>query len=140
VIELALRTIGGLCSRALRFGMGLSLEELVIENALGRRPRSLERERRAAGVMMLPIPKAGTLRAVRGVDEARAVAGIEDVVITIPKGRVLVPLPEGSEYLGFVFARGDDPAAVERALRAAHRCLSFDIARAVVARESTRRA
>lgn len=139
VIEVALRTIGGLCSRALRFGMGLSLEELVIDNALGRRPRSLERERRAAGVMMLPIPKPGTLRAVRGLDEARAVPGIEDVVITLPKGRVLVPLPEGSEYLGFVFAKGDHPAAVEHALRAAHGCLSFDIARAVVARESQRR-
>ncbi len=133
VIEVALRTIGGLCSRALRFGMGLSLEELVIANALGRRPPSLERERRAAGVMMLPIPKAGTLRAVRGLDEARAVPGIEDVVITIRKGRVLVPLPEGNGYLGFAFARGETPAAVERALRAAHACLSFDIARTVVA-------
>jgi biotin carboxylase len=140
VIEVALRTIGGLCARALRFGMGLSLEELVIANALGRRPPSLERERRAAGVMMLPIPKAGTLRGVHGLDEARAVPGVEDVVITIRKGRVLVPLPEGSEYLGFAFARGDRPEDVEKALRAAHACLKFDVAKTVVARPVSRRA
>ena len=128
VIDVALRTIGGLCSRALRFGVGTSLEEVVIANALGRRPLSLDRERCASGVMMLPIPRAGTLRSVRGVSRARRVPGIEDVVITARRGRVLVPLPEGTEYLGFAFARGETPEAVERSLRDAHAQLTFDVA------------
>jgi biotin carboxylase len=127
MIELAARTIGGLCSRTLRFGAGLSLEELVIRHALGIELDSLERERQPAGVMMIPIPRAGMLRAVRGREAALAVPGIEEVTISAHVGQELVPLPEGSRYLGFLFARADSPEAVEEALRAAHRRLDFDI-------------
>ncbi len=127
VIEVAARSIGGLCSRTLRFGAGIALEELVLRHALGLPIPSLERERRAAGVMMLPIPRAGVLREVRGLDLARGVRGVEDVRIAIPRGQPVVPLPEGNKYLGFVFARAPTPGAVETALRAAHRELEFVI-------------
>ena len=127
VVEVAARTIGGLCSRTLRFGAGLSLEELVIRHALGVELDSLERERRPAGVMMVPIPRAGVLRATRGRDAALAVPGIEEVTISAHVGQELVPLPEGSRYLGFILARADSPDAVEEALRAAHRRLEFDV-------------
>jgi hypothetical protein len=89
---------------------------------------SLERERQSAGVMMIPIPGAGTLREVRGVAEARAVPLVEDVQITAHHGERLVPFPEGSRYPGFIFARGQTPALVERALREAHRRLTFVLA------------
>jgi biotin carboxylase len=127
VLEIAPRSIGGLCSRTLRFGAGLTLEELILRHALGRPIASLDRERRAAGVMMIPIARAGRLSAVHGEDEARSVAGIEDVTITAHREQELVPLPEGWQYLGFIFARGQTPAAVEAALRDAHARLSFDI-------------
>jgi biotin carboxylase len=127
LIELAARSIGGLCSRVLRFGTGLSLEEVILRHALGRDVGHLEREPRPAGVMMIPIPRAGVLRGVSGVREARAVAGIDDVTISATLGRPLVPLPEGASYLGFIFARADTPAAVEAALREAHGRLRFDI-------------
>ncbi len=127
VLELAPRSIGGLCSNTLRFGTGVSLEELILRQATGSDLGSLERERRAAGVMMLPIPRVGVLRAVRGQAEAEAVPGVEEIAITIPLGQPLVPLPEGDRYLGFVFARGDSPTEVERALRAAHGALRFVI-------------
>ena len=127
VIEAAARSIGGLCSRALRFGAGIGLEELIVRHALGLPIASLERERRPAGVMMLPIPAAGVLREVRGLDRARGVRGVEDVRIAIPLGQPVVPLPEGSKYLGFVFARAPTPDAVETALREAHRRLEFVI-------------
>jgi biotin carboxylase len=127
VLEIAARSIGGLCSRTLRFGTGVSLEELILRHALGRPIASLDRERRAAGVMMIPIPRAGRLAAVAGEAAARAVAGIEDVTITAHPGQELVPLPEGWQYLGFIFARGDAPAAVEAALRDAHARLHFEI-------------
>ena len=127
VVEVAARTIGGLCSRTLRFGAGLSLEELVIRHALGIDLDSLERERRPAGVMMIPIPRGGVLRAVRGREEAVAVPGIEDVTISAHVGQELVPLPEGSRYLGFILARAESPEAVEAALRAAHGHLGFDV-------------
>jgi biotin carboxylase len=128
VLEIAPRSIGGLCSRTLRFGTGVTLEELILRHALGRPIGSLDRERRAAGVMMLPIPRAGHLRAVHGEAEARAVAGIEDVNITAHRDQELIPLPEGWQYLGFIFARGDSPAAVEATLRDAQARLSFEIA------------
>jgi biotin carboxylase len=127
VIELAARSIGGLCSRMLRFGTGLSLEEVLVRHALGQDVAELEREAPASGAMMIPIPSAGVLKAVDGLDDALAVDGIEDVVISQEIGRDLVPLPEGASYLGFLFARGHHPEGVERALRRAHRALRFTI-------------
>jgi formate-dependent phosphoribosylglycinamide formyltransferase (GAR transformylase) len=126
VIEVAARTIGGLCSRALRFGTATTLEEIVIRHSMGLPVATTEREGLAAGAMMIPIPRAGILGDVVGIERAKAVAGVEDVVITA-QDRKLVPLPEGKAYLGFIFARGETPAFVEDALRSAHRCLEFQI-------------
>jgi hypothetical protein len=127
VLEVAARSIGGLCARALRFGAGLSLEEIVVAHAMGLPLSSLSREAEASGVMMLPIPRRGILHGVSGLEAARAVPGVEDVVITIPEGREVVPLPEGDAYLGFLFARGERPEEVERALRQAQVLLNLDI-------------
>jgi biotin carboxylase len=127
-IELAARSIGGLCGRTLRFGLGVRLEELILRHALGLPLEGrLRREQAAAGVMMLPIPAAGTLRGVSGQDEARAVPGISDLRITIPVGGRTVPLPEGDRYLGFMFARGATADEVETALRTAHARLDVAI-------------
>jgi biotin carboxylase len=128
VLEVAARSIGGLCSRTLRFGTGMTLEEIILRHALGWPIDSLARERRPAGVMMIPIPRAGRLGAVRGTEAAAAVPGIEEVTITAHVGQELVPLPEGWQYLGFIFARAETPDAVEAALRDAHARLTFDIA------------
>ena len=127
LIELAARSIGGLCSRTLRFGTGLSLEEVILMHALGRDIEKLQREPRPAGVMMIPIPRAGVLRGVSGIAAARLVPGVEDISISATIGRPLVPLPEGASYLGFIFARAESPALVEAALREAHRRITFDI-------------
>jgi biotin carboxylase len=127
VIELAARSIGGLCSRTLRFGTGLTLEDIILRRALDLPIASLERERAAAGVMMIPIPRAGVLDKVRGVEAAGAVPHVEDVTISAHPGETLVPLPEGHRYLGFIFARAATPAGAEQALRAAHAALAFDI-------------
>src|SRR6266699_2763982 len=104
----------------LRFGSGISLEELILQHAAGLPVPSHPREQAAAGVMMLPIRERGRLRAVEGQHEAKAVPGVEGLVITIPPGEPLVPLPEGDRYLGFMFARAASPDAVEAALRRAH--------------------
>lgn len=128
VIEVAARSIGGLCARTLRFGLGASsLEELVIRNALGE-PLGATDRAGAAGVMMIPIAQGGVLGAVHGVDAARAVPLVEEVEVTARAGEVLVPPPEGASYLGFIFARGATPAAVEQALRDAHARLAFTVA------------
>jgi biotin carboxylase len=118
VIEVAARSIGGLCSRTLSFGTGKTLEHLILANALGRGAGSLEMAG-AAGVLMLPIGTGGTLIEVTGQKETLAIAGIAGLELTIAPGRPLVPLPEGNRYLGFVFARSDTPEQVEAALRAA---------------------
>jgi ATP-grasp domain-containing protein/L-aminoacid ligase-like protein len=126
-LEVAARSIGGLCSRTLRFGAGISLEELILRHALGEEVGAMSRESSPAGVMMIPIPHAGILREFRGVEAARRVPGIEEVTPGIPVGQEVVPLPEGSRYLGFIFARAGTPAQVEEALREAHRRLKIVI-------------
>ncbi len=127
VVELGARSIGGLCARALRFGAGISLEELILSHVLGLPIETMAREDKATGVMMIPIPQAGVLESVGGLEAARRVSGVDDVTITIPMGQEVVPLPEGNKYLGFIFARGDSPEAVEAALRKSHHCLRFRI-------------
>jgi biotin carboxylase len=127
VLEVAPRSIGGLCSRTLRFGTGMTLEEVILRHALGWPIASLERERRPAGVMMSPNPRAGRLRGIDGAEDAARVSGVEEIAITAHEGQELVPLPEGWQYLGFVFARADTPEAVETALRAAHARLTVHI-------------
>ncbi len=129
LLEVAPRSIGGLCSRALRFGAtgSMALEELVLRHALGEDTRDVERERAAAGVMMLPIPRPGILRRVGGTEAAQRVEHVEELRLTVPLGQYLEPPPEGGRYLGFLFARAATPAAVEAALRAAHARLEVDI-------------
>ena len=127
ILEVAARTIGGLCARALRFGAGISLEEVVLRHALGLPLDGIVREVGASGVLMLPVPRAGRLREVRGVDAARAIEGIGDVRITVERGGAIEPAPDGNRYLGFVFARGAMPGDVERALRAAQSRLTIEI-------------
>lgn len=128
MLEVAARPIGGLCARALEFEGGARLEEVVLRHAAGDDVSGVRLAAGAHGVMMIPVPKEGCYEGVEGVEEARAVAGIEDVVITAAPGEHLVPLPEGSNYMGFLFARGESPDRVEAALRAAHRRLRFRIA------------
>lgn len=125
LIELAARPIGGRCSAVLRFEAELSLEEIIIRHALGMPIPTLERERLASGVMMIPVPQAGVLREVRGIEVARAVHLVDAIEITAHPGEVLVLWPEGARYPGFIFARGKTPEAVEQALRAAHLRLQF---------------
>jgi biotin carboxylase len=128
LIEIAARPIGGRCSAVLRFGPDrISLEELLLRRALDLSVPSLERETAATGVMMIPVPGAGTLKSVGGRDAAAQVPGVVEVVITAHPGERLVPWPEGARYPGFIFARGANGPAVERSLREAHRRLSFEL-------------
>jgi biotin carboxylase len=128
ILEIAARPIGGRCSAVLRFGERgeISLEELLLSQALGLATDAF-REHPAAAVMMVPVPRAGTLVAVGGVSDARRVPWIDDVVITAHPGQKLEPLPEGNHYLGFIYAWADDAATAVAALRAAHAKLAVEL-------------
>jgi len=126
VLEAQPRPIGGLCARALRFGPErIVLEELLVRHALGLEGSELPRESDAAGVMMIPVPESGILERVEGLEEAQATPGVEEIHITARLHDFIAAWPEGSSYLGFIFARGATPEAVEVALRAAHAKLRF---------------
>lgn len=127
IIEMAGRSIGGLCSTILEFGSGVGLEEIILRHAVGMNIPTFQRSGSAVGVMMIPIPKAGRLRACRGVEEALQVSGINGIEITAKMNYPIVPLPEGSSYLGFIFAQGTSPEEVEQSIREAHSRLSFQI-------------
>jgi biotin carboxylase len=125
VLEVAARSIGGLCSRSLSFGlMGTTLESLILRNAVGMDKPELRREQHASGVLMIPIPRSGILRSIEGIDQARTIPHITGVDITINVGSDILAPPEGDRYLGFVFARADTPDAVESALRKAKSTIS----------------
>jgi len=131
MLEAHARPIGGLCAQALRFEGGIPLEEVILRHAVGEDVSALQLEPGASGVMMIPIPRGGMYESVEGVERAAKVAGIESITITAKQGQRLVPLPEGSTYLGFIFARGDSPEAVDAALRRSHAELKFQIATAL---------
>ncbi|HEX5411435.1 MAG TPA: ATP-grasp domain-containing protein [Terriglobia bacterium] len=130
ILEVAARSIGGLCSRALRFHAAgrdehISLEELIIRLALGENIETIRREEAASGVMMIPVPMAGIFQQIEGIEAARATPGVEEIVITAQPNQKLIPLPEGTSYPGFIFARGASPEFVEGALREAHQKMRF---------------
>jgi hypothetical protein len=141
VLEVAARPIGGLCAKALRFEDprvgSISLEELLLGHACGQTTSRVARETVSSGVMMIPIPARGIYRGVDGVDAAKSVPGIEDIRMTAKPDQLLVPLPEGASYLGFIFARRDTPEQVVKALRAAHARLRFAIDREIPVSRTT---
>jgi hypothetical protein len=131
-IEVAPRPIGGLCARSLRFSFDgeigpIGLEELLVRHALELPGWNSPREQIASGVMMIPVPMSGVLEAVSGEEAARSIPGITELTITARLHDAIAAWPEGSSYLGFLFARGDIPEEVEQALRQAHEKLSFKI-------------
>jgi biotin carboxylase len=130
LLEVAARSIGGLCGRMLRHALGMSLEELILRQALNL-PLPEPRQDAASGVMMIPIPQPGIFHGVRGIDRALAIDGISDIQITASPGQLIAPPPQGASYLGFIFARGTSPGAVDSSLRRAQRQLEFDIQPAV---------
>jgi hypothetical protein len=127
IIEIAGRSIGGLCSQVLQFGAGGSLEEIILSQACGLNYGSLKRSEGARGVMMIPIPGAGLLRGVDGLEQAKNSPLVEGIEITTPLNNIVTPLPEGDGYLGFIFTRGNSSESVEEALRQAHQKLTFRI-------------
>ena len=127
LIEMAARTIGGLCSDILEYGLGCSIEEIVLQQAMGRLSKKTFSST-AAGVMMIPIPERGILKRIEGLLEAQKIEFIEDINIQLRDGYELVPLPEGNSYLGFIFAKAPDVEQVETALRRAYGCLKIVVA------------
>jgi len=131
-LEIAPRPIGGLCARALRFGPDASgewigLEELLLRHAAELPETDLPREPKASGVMMIPVPRTGVYENVSGMERARAVDGIVDLTITAREHDTIAAWPEGSSYLGFLFARAEKPEQIEKALRKAYALLEFQI-------------
>jgi hypothetical protein len=131
-IEVAPRPIGGLCARALRFVMPggkrlIGLEELILRHALGLPGGDAPRELEASGVMMIPVPRSGVLEKIDGEEAAHFIPGITGLEITARLHDFIAAWPEGSTYLGFLFAHAADPREVENALREAHTKLHFTL-------------
>ena len=126
LLEVAARSIGGLCGTALNHVLGITLEELILRHALNE-PVALSSSRESAGVMMIPIPRRGIYRGVRNLESALEMPGITGIRITAQAGQIIAPPPDGASYLGFIFSLCANPAEAEMALRLAHATLRFDI-------------
>ena len=77
---------------------------------------------------MIPVPASGILEKIDGREEARSVSGVTDLEITARLHDYIAAWPEGSSYLGFLFARGRTAEEVEAALREGHSRLKIGIA------------
>jgi biotin carboxylase len=128
VLEIAPRSIGGLCGRMLTHSLGMTLEEFILREAIAD-PRPVRSAGGASGVMMIPVPRRGIYHGIDGLSAAESVPGVTGVTLSAQPGQIIAPPPDGASYLGFIFARAEHPAAVECALRNAHRLLRFDIRR-----------
>lgn len=126
MLEVASRSIGGLCGRVLEHLLGMTLEALILKHLVGD-PVPVTGAGGGAGVMMIPIPRCGIFDGVHGIAAAQAVPGVTGVTITAEQGQIVAPPPTGSSYLGFIFARTASPEEAEAALRQAHTCLNFEI-------------
>ena len=126
ILEVAARSIGGLCGRVLTHSLGMSLEELILRQVVAE-PLAIAGEGGAAAVMMIPIPRRGIYHGLEGLGAAQSVTGVTGVSITVEPGQIIAPPPDGASYLGFIFSRAANPADAEAALRLAHRRLQFDI-------------
>jgi biotin carboxylase len=131
-IEVAPRPIGGMCAASLAFvspehSEPIALEELILRHAIAEDISQWNREPAASGVMMIPVPASGILERVTGTDEAKCVQRVTDVQITARLHDEILAWPEGSSYLGFIFAKAESPAVAEHALREAHSKLHFQI-------------
>lgn len=127
ILEVACRTIGGDCARTLDNGSDFNLEELMISLAIGN-PVEIVLASESRGVMMIPIAQGGILRRVEGLSAARQIANVEKVDIIAREGHELIPLPEGNQYPGYIFARAASAEEVIKALRAAYEQLNFVVA------------
>ena len=124
LLELAARTIGGQCGQLIEFSLQQKLEEIVIQGMCGIKPE-LPNNPQAAGVMMIPVTNSGILKRVEGLTNALEIPYIEDIEIHIREGYELIPLPEGSSYLGFIFAKAPKYHEVYQSLKSAYECLRF---------------
>ncbi len=127
ILEVASRTIGGDCGRILDAGQNFNIEELAISLAINQ-PIDVASPQDARGVMMIPIKQGGLLRRVEGISNAENIPCIDKVDILAQRGHELVPLPEGNQYPGYIFASGQTQQQVVLALKAAFECLDFVVA------------
>ena len=127
ILEVASRTIGGDCARTLDSDNGFNIEELTIALAMNR-PFEIDSDEQCRGVMMMPIKKGGILRRVEGLSKAGKVEHVESIDIIIREGNELIPLPEGNQYPGYIFARADSQQKVINALQEAFSKLEFVVA------------
>lgn len=127
MVEIAARSIGGSCSKTLRFDLNMSLEELIIRQAFQYPISNTQLQTSASGVMMIPIPHSGLLTRVDGLEAAAKIPLITEIELTAHLNQPIRALPEGDSYVGFIFARGDTPEEVEAALREAHGLLKIEI-------------
>ncbi len=76
---------------------------------------------------MIPVPAEGVFEGIDGIERAEAIDAITSIEVSTVTGTEVAPLPDSSVYLGFVFARADHPATVEKALRSAANILEVRI-------------
>jgi hypothetical protein len=112
---------------------------MILRHALSEPVDQYRLASEAAAVMMMPVPEAGVFKKVSGLEIARGMPFVEDIIVTAKRDQRFIPWPEGSSYPGFIFSRGGTAADVVTSLRNAHAALQFDVDREIPLSASRKR-
>jgi biotin carboxylase len=109
LFETAARLGGGFDADVTRLASGVDLYDRVLGVALG--DAKLEGQGVVAPVHGAAIAKflvvpPGQVRAVRGLDDARAILGVDDAEVFVPEGGRVLPLTDSAKRAAFALAHG----------------------------------
>ena len=125
VIELAARLSGGFfCTREIPLNTGVDFIGAAIKVALGEpvAPEELRPRQATPVVQRYAFPNSGTVKAIHGEAEARAIPGIAEIVITAKPGDIIPPAGDKRPSAAMVLATGPSR---EAALKAANDALAL---------------
>ncbi len=130
VIEVAARLGGGHDAELVHAALGVDLNGLALQAALGEPiwSAALHVVPQVGGaVVRFLVPPEGVLREVGGIEEARAVEGVQEVRVYREPGHLFGPFLRGADRAGAVLAVGESrEEALERADEAA-RLIRFEV-------------
>jgi biotin carboxylase len=109
LFETAARLGGGFDGDVTRLFSGVDLYDRVLGVALN--DPALERQgatgpARAAAIAQFLVARPGIVRAVSGLDAARAASGVEDAQCFVPVGGRVLPLTDSAKRAGYVLVHG----------------------------------
>ncbi len=130
IIEMTVRLSGGFdCQYLVPAATGKNVLRAAILTALGRPfPDDLLEDRlKKTGLSRSLWPKPGFISAIRNVERARAIPGVETIVMRSQVGDCVQPYTDCTKRVCFIIVSGKDKAAAEAVVAEVERIVEIDV-------------